>query len=259
MQDGYYFATSPWLIGEQPVSITGQDGAATAVDHPGLRRGQVVQISAADDASPDTPVPVAQAPVLALPVEPSPEHLAPVILRASDRLEPQKRSPEPVFETEPEQQTDILSAVLADFLQQQQNVLARIEQGNHELVAGLEDRLVSALAALLELAPAQAMPTERLDAALAQLDRDKAGQAAALVDFAKAFDRLADKVGAAPRQNDQLLREVVDIRAGLTELRVQARMIELQLFALNRGTDNPLARPLGADQLGAKLPELLTI
>ena len=262
MQDEYYFATSPWLIGDQSSNATDQGQDTMVLDRSGLRQGQMVRISA--EAEPQLYEPARRAPPAVFALSQADEVVAtvarpaPVILQATDRSDEVVRSPGPLeFDNEPPHQTDSLRSFMADVLRQQQVALAQIEQASRHIVASLEDRLVATLAAIVELAPAPYASIDRIDIALVQIALDKAGQAEALVDFAKAIDRLAAKVEATPKQNEVILRDVADIRAGLVELRVQARMIEMQLFSLNRNTDAPLARPLGSDHFGAKLAETL--
>lgn len=260
MQDGYYFATTPWLIGDQPIAATDHGQEQVALGHSGPRHGQMVRISAEAEPQPCEPARRAPPQVFAVPQAENAtlERPSPVILQAVDRLEAAVRAPEPlVSDNQQSDHSESLHSFMADVLRQQQIALAQIEQANRDMVAGLEDRLVATLAAIVELAPAPYASIDRIDIALVQIALDKAGQAEALVDFAKAFDRLAAKVDEAPKQNEVMLRDVADIRAGLVELRVQARMIEMQLFSLSRSTDTPLARPLGSDQFGPKLAETL--
>jgi hypothetical protein len=245
MQDGYYFATSPWLIGDPQPAVT-----ALGVDHLVLRQGQVVQIAADDDAPEKAPISVTAPPITATGSDDDICSDEPVQLRLADR-----RDATPIHlktGDEPGQSADLTTVLIADLARQQMQALDRINQTHRESVAGLEDRIVAGLAALVELVPSQAVQAERLDTALTRISQVGAGQGEALVEFAKAFDRLAAKVDTGPKQNDQMLRELADLRAGLTELRVQARMIELQLFSLGRGTENPPARPLMSASFAAK-------
>ena len=240
MQDGYYFATTPWMIGDGPQASADTSGITLVEDTSGLRRGQIVRIAHEPQADHDF------APIVAAP--------PPIILRETDRY-----TAAPVAAGAPD--TSLASAALPQLLPQllteltarQDGALARIEQMFCASVAQLEDRVVAGLAAGMELARPHPAQNDRFDSALAQMAQSDATQAETVQGMGLAVDALAAKVEAIPRQSEALLRDVADIRAGLTELRVQARMIEMQLFAISRGTDNPLARPMGIEPLGAML------
>lgn len=238
MQDGYYFATTPWLIGDGPALATDATGITMVEDTSGLRRGQIVRIAHEPQA------PQEDEPVIAAPM--------PIILRETDRY-----SAEPVDAEMPDADIDsaALPMILAELSARQDAALARIEQMFCASIAQLEDRVVAGLAASMELARPYSAQNDRLDSALTVMAQDGVAQADAVLGLGLAVDALSSKVDAIPRQSDALLRDVADIRTGLTELRVQARMIEMQLFAISRGTDNPLARPMGIEPLGAMLAD----
>ena len=256
MQDGYYFATSPWLIGDPELAAAEQDG-----DHSGLRRGQVVRIAAdAEIAAAQVLDPETELPLMLQDQDVIAEPAAlPVLLRPADRSDGQAVMPRPEeAESGTAPSTTVATGLIADLIRHQYQALDRIAQLQRDGLAGLEDRIVAGLAAMVDLILPQSVQAERLDAALTRIAKDGAGQGEAMIDFARAFDCLAAKVDATPRQNEQLLRDIADLRAGLTELRVQGRMIELQLYALGRGTDNPLARPPLTEMFGAKADALVS-
>ena len=122
-------------------------------------------------------------------------------------------------------------------------------------VTTTDETAVAALAANLELSRPQSAQNDRLDATLISLAQDSLAQGETMQNLGQSVQLLAARIDAIPPQSEALLRDVADIRAGLTELRVQARMIEMQLFAISRGTDNPLARPMGIEPLGAMLAD----
>ena len=242
MQDGYYFATSPWLIGDTAAKAADDSGITVVEDQSGLRRGQIVRIAAEPPSNDDrAELPAAE---------------APVILRDTDRLDgPKAVTPPQAFaDVRPAADMD-LSAILAAMTERQNSALAQIEQVFRNSVAQLEDRVVAALAANLELSRPQTAQSDRLDATLITLAQDGAVQAETMQILGQSVQSLTARIEAIPLQSEALVRDVADIRAGLTELRVQARMIEMQLFALSRGTDNPLARPMGIEPLGAMLAD----
>ena len=242
MQDGYYFATTPWMIGDGPQVTADPASKITVADDPGLRRGQIVRIAHEPDVAQD------DAPLAGT------DATAPVILRETDRYTPQLAVPEPQTTAVAAQIDGVdLSQLWTELSARQDSAMARIEQVFCASVARLEDRVVAGLAASMELARPHAAQNDRLDTTLTAMAQDGAAQADAAQVLWQAVDALSTKVDAMPRQSEALCRDVADIRAGLTELRVQARMIEMQLFALSRGTDNPLARPLGIEPLGAML------
>lgn len=210
-----------------------------------MRRGQIVRIAAEPLANDDNTA-LSELPIAA----------APVILRDSDRTDGVKAgtAPQGFGDVQPAADLD-LSALLAAMTDRQNSALAQIEQVFRKSVAQLEDRVVAALAANLELGRPQSAQTDRLDAALITLAQEGAAQGETMRNLGDAVQTLAAKIDAPPQQGDALVRDVADIRAGLTELRVQARMIEMQLFAISRGTDNPLARPMGIEPLGAMLAD----
>jgi hypothetical protein len=220
MQDGYHFATAPWLIG---------DTAATDDDR--ARMGQVVRI----EAEPEWREPAAIAPLMVEAAEMAGDaevEPLPVMLRTADRV------PEVAEQTFSSDPVGVLDQVMNQLLAHQDTALARIEQAQQDGLARLEQRLDAGLGAGL----AQNAYTQRIDLTLAAMAQEQAAQAEALHGFAAGFEAMTARLGAAPLANDSLLRDVADIRAGLTELRVQARLIEIQLFALGRGADGPYPR-----------------
>lgn len=242
MQDGYYFATSPWLIGDTAAKAADDSGITMVEDQSGLRRGQIVRIAAEPQFKDDcADLPAAE---------------APVILRDCDRSDAvlALTVPQGFADVRPTAETDF-STLVAAMTDRQNSALAQIEQVFRHSVAQLEDRVVAALAANLELSRPQSAQNDRLDATLISLAQDSLAQGETMQNLGQSVQLLAARIDAIPPQSEALLRDVADIRAGLTELRVQARMIEMQLFAISRGTDNPLARPMGIEPLGAMLAD----
>lgn len=248
MQDGYYFATSPWLIGDTASKASDDHGITMVEDHSGLRRGQIVRIAAEPSVRDDS---TALPDLFAADMPPMP-----VILRDSDRSDGAKAvaAPQGFSDVRSGGDTDF-AALLALMTDRQNSALAQIEQVFRTSVAQLEDRVVAALAANLELSRPQSAQNDRLDAMLITLAQDVAAQGETMQNLGHAVQTLSIKIDDIPPQSAALVRDVADIRAGLTELRVQARMIEMQLFAISRGTDNPLARPMGIEPLGAMLAD----
>lgn len=245
MQDGYYFATSPWMIGDGPLVGSDNSDATLAQDHLGLRRGQIVRIAPELQSNDDYAEVQDQPSAVTLPI----------ILTESDRYCGDTTAETPIVQRDGPNEGTVLTTVLTEISARQDRALARIEQIYCESVAQLEDRVVAALAANLELTRPHSVQIDRLDATLTAMAQDGAARGEAMQALGAAFGALSTKVDAIPHQSEALLRDVADIRAGLTELRVQARMIEMQLFALSRGTDNPLARPMGIEPLGAMLAD----
>lgn len=212
MQDGYHFATAPWLIGEPQ-----------AVDDAELRRGQIVRIAIEPD-------PEAEVPQVAA-VESADPAPSPVMLRAADRV------PEPAVQPD---LSEIIEQVFDRLEARQDVMLARIEQAQRDGLARLEQLVVATSAP-----SPTAAHTQRIDMTLATVAREQAALAEALQSLAAGFEVLTAKVAAPAASQDVLLRDVSDIRAGLTELRLQARMIEMQLFGLGRGAE--YSRPVSPD------------
>ena len=247
MQDGYYFATTPWMIGDAPLAPADQTGITVVEDHSGLRRGQIVRIAAEpqqDVIRAVEPDHSADAPV------------SPIILRETDRFTGDSARPDSrIIDHDSAYPGDAVAGLLSEFMAHQTGVLARIDSAFCDSITKLEDRVVAALAANMELTRPQSAQSERLDAVLGNIAQDGQAQTAAIHALGQEFAALSAKVDAMPRHSETLLRDVADIRTGLTELRVQARLIEMQLFAISRGTDNPLARPMGIEPLGAMLAD----
>lgn len=223
MQDGYHFATAPWLIGDGQV-----------IDDTSIRRGQVVRIGAEPEGFEEQSADTGQVPEKANVV---PDY-APVsvMLLATDRVAATAEQP---ASSNPVRDID---QVFDRLLAQQDNPLARLEQALQDGFTRLEQRLAD----VLDPSPFG----QQTDQTLAAIAQEQAAQAEALLGFAAGFEALTTRLAAAPVvpvAHDGLLRDVSDIRAGLTELRVQARMIEMQLFSLGRGPEVPFARGTATD------------
>ena len=221
MQDGYHFATAPWLIGEPH-----------AVDDAALRRGQIVRIAAGPDPEPEIDPPENELPQGAA-VESADPVTSPVMLRAADRVPERAVQPDV---------SEMMEQVFDRLVARQDVMLARIEQAQRDGLARLEQLVVATPA----LTPTAAH-TQRIDMTLATVAREQAALAEALQSLAAGFEVLTAKVATPVASQDVLLRDVSDIRAGLTELRVQARMIEMQLFGLGRGAE--YSRPVSPETL----------
>jgi hypothetical protein len=148
------------------------------------------------------------------------------------------------------------------------------------MVLGVASRLVETVVPLVATEPVPAAPEV---AVLTIVDQDRTTLAviAALAtrqdtQFAKAeqaldikldlFEQrllaaLADHIqvpaDTSSAQTGDLQRDIAEIRSGLTELRVQLRLIEVQLFGFNRGYDSAGQRGAAADPLVAMLSEVL--
>lgn len=70
-------------------------------------------------------------------------------------------------------------------------------------------------------------------------------------------DRIPVPADISSVQTGDIQRDIAEIRSGLTELRVQLRLIEVQLFGFNRGYEGGGQRGAATDPLVAMLSEVL--